>query len=187
MTENEIGAVIVDTAVEVHRRLGPGLLESVYEAVVAYELAAKSLAVQRQVPVRIEYKGLEFDEAFRADLVVESRVIVELKSVEVVSNAHRKQIQTYLRLTGMKLGYLLNFGAALMKDGIVRTVNGLGKRRGFSAPQRLCARGFEEDGERGFSRAETQRRGGDQDREIAGLGIESRELGGPCFGGAKPK
>ena len=104
---------------------GPGLLESVYEAILTYELSAKGLKVQRQVPIRITYKSMTFDEAFCADLIVENKVIIELKSVEILHNAHRKQIQTYLRLTGLKLGYLLNFGAALLKDGIVRAVNGL--------------------------------------------------------------
>lgn len=125
MTENEIGTIIVDTAIEVHRHLGPGLLESVYEAILAYELSTKGLRAERQVPIQIIYKSMTFDEAFRADLLVESRVIIELKSLEVLSNAHRKQIQTYLRLTNLKLGYLLNFGAALMKEGLVRAVNGL--------------------------------------------------------------
>jgi len=125
MTENEIGTIIVDTAIELHRQLGPGLLESVYEVVLAYELAARGLSVQRQVPVSIVYKSMTFDDAFRADLLVADRVIIELKSVEQLHNAHRKQLQTYLRLTNLKLGYLLNFGAALMKDGIVRAVNGL--------------------------------------------------------------
>lgn len=125
MTENEIGTVIVDTAIEVHRQLGPGLLESVYEVVLAYELAARGLSVQRQVPISIVYKSMTFDDAFRADLLIAEKVIVELKSVELLNNAHRKQLQTYLRLTDLKLGYLLNFGAALMKDGIVRAVNNL--------------------------------------------------------------
>ena len=125
MTENEIGTIIVDTAVELHRQLGPGLLESVYEVVLAYELAARGLSVQRQAPIQILYKTMTFEEAFRADLIVENKVIIELKSVELLNNAHRKQIQTYLRLTNLKLGYLLNFGAALMKEGIVRAVNNL--------------------------------------------------------------
>jgi GxxExxY protein len=109
----------------VHRVLGPGLLESVYEVILAYELRRRGLMVERQVSVAIEYEGVKFDEGFRADLVVEGKVIVELKSVEHVSPAHRKQIQTYLRLTKCKLGYLLNFGQALMKDGIIRAVNGI--------------------------------------------------------------
>ena len=125
MTENEIGKIALDSAFAVHRELGPGLLESVYEAVLAAELLQRGLSVERQVPVTIRYKGMTFDEAFRADLVVEEKVIVELKSVERVSEAHKKQVQTYLRLTGCKLGFLLNFGEALMKRGIMRVVNGL--------------------------------------------------------------
>jgi len=104
-------------------------LESVYEIVLTHELIARGLHVERQVPISIAYKDMTFDEAFRADLLVAEKVIVELKSIEQINNAHRKQIQTYLRLTGLKLGYLLNFGAALMKDGIVRAVNGLEETR----------------------------------------------------------
>jgi len=125
MTENEIGTIIVDAAIAVHRELGPGLLESVYEIVLAYELQQRGLHVNRQLPISIHYKDMTFSDAFRADLVVEDKVIVELKSVEQVSEAHKKQAQTYLRLTGCKLGFLLNFGEALMKRGILRVVNGL--------------------------------------------------------------
>jgi GxxExxY protein len=125
MTENEISRVILDSAFSVHKELGPGLLESVYEVVLAYELQQRGLRVSRQVPVSIRYKEMIFDAAFRADLIVEDKVIVELKSVEQVSEAHKKQVQTYLRLTGCKLGFLLNFGEALMKRGITRVVNGL--------------------------------------------------------------
>jgi GxxExxY protein len=125
MTENEIGKIIVDSAITVHRELGPGLLETVYEVVLAYELKQRGLSVERQVPIAIRYKTMRFDEAFRADIVVERIVIIELKSVEQVSQAHKKQIQTYLRLTGCKLGFVLNFGEALMKRGITRAVNGL--------------------------------------------------------------
>jgi GxxExxY protein len=125
MTENEVSRVILDSAFSVHKELGPGLLESVYEIVLAYELQQRGLRVSRQVPVSIRYKEMIFDAAFRADLIVEDKVIVELKSVEQVSEAHKKQVQTYLRLTGCKLGFLLNFGEALMKRGITRVVNGL--------------------------------------------------------------
>ncbi len=125
MTENEIGTIVVGTAIEIHRELGPGLLESVYEVVLAHELSLRGLKVKRQVPISIVYKGIEFAEAFRADLLVADKVIVELKSVEQINKSHRKQLQTYLRLTGLKLGYIFNFGAALMKEGIVRAVNGL--------------------------------------------------------------
>jgi GxxExxY protein len=125
MTENEISKIIVDCAIAVHKELGPGLLESVYEIVLAYELEQRGLRVESQVPISIRYKSMTFDAAFRADLVVEEKVIVELKSVEQIIEAHKKQVQTYLRLTGCKLGFLLNFGEALMKRGITRVVNGL--------------------------------------------------------------
>jgi GxxExxY protein len=125
LTENEIGTILIETAIAMHRRLGPGLLESVYEVVLDYELKKRELTVMRQVPIAIIYQDIVFEEAFRADLVVADKVIVELKSVEQINNAHRKQLQTYLHLTGLKLGYILNFGAALMRDGIVRAVNGL--------------------------------------------------------------
>ena len=125
MTENEIGTIVIECAIEVHRELGPGLLESVYEVVLTSELRERGLSVQRQVPVPISYKGIQFDEGFRADIIVEGKVILELKSVERVTGAHKKQVQTYLRLTGLKLGYLLNFGDATMKAGITRCVNGL--------------------------------------------------------------
>ena len=123
MHENEIGTLIVDCAVQLHKALGPGLLETVYEVTLARQLEKRGLTIERQVPVSIEYEGQKFDEGFRADLVVEGKVIVELKSVEKVHPAHKKQLLTYLRLTGMKLGYLLNFGDVLMKDGITRFIN----------------------------------------------------------------
>ena len=122
MKENEIGTQVLTAAIEVHRELGPGLLESVYKIVLARELSIRGLAVERQVAVPILYKGVRFDEGFRADLIVEGMVLLELKSVEHVTPAHRKQVQTYLRLTALKLGYLLNFGEALLKDGITRCV-----------------------------------------------------------------
>ena len=112
-------------SVEIHRELGPGLLETVYEVVLGRELVGRGLVVERQVPVPNCFKGVRFDEGFRADLIVNSKVLVELKSVERVTAAHRKQVQTYLRLTGLKLGYLFNFGEAILKDGITRCVNGL--------------------------------------------------------------
>jgi len=125
MTENEIGKIVVDAAVSVHRDLGPGLLETVYEVALAHVLRQRGLAVKRQVPIPIEYCGIRFDEGFRADIIIEGKVILELKSVSAVNNVHKKQLLTYLRLAGLKLGYLLNFGEALMKDGITRTVNRL--------------------------------------------------------------
>jgi GxxExxY protein len=125
MKENEIGKNVVDAAIEVHRLLGPGLLESVYETALAHELKLRGFSVVAQVSIGVNYKGVEFEQGFRADLIIEKIVIIELKSVEQITAAHRKQLQTYLRLTGLKLGFLLNFGAALMKEGIIRTVNGL--------------------------------------------------------------
>jgi GxxExxY protein len=124
MKENEIGNLIVRSAIELHRDLGPGLLETVYEMTLARKLEKQGLSVARQVSIPIEYEGELFTEGFRVDLIVEGKVIIELKSVEVINPAHKKQVLTYLRLTGMKLGYLLNFGEALMKDGITRTING---------------------------------------------------------------
>ena len=128
MTENEIGTEIVEVAVQIHRKLGPGLLERVYESILNHELRQRGLVVERQTPIAIEYAGLKFDEGFRADLIVEKKVIVELKSVETLNNVHKKQLLTYLRLTGLKLGYVLNFGEALMKDGITRIVNNLAEK-----------------------------------------------------------
>ncbi len=124
MGDDEVGRIVVDAAIGVHRELGPGLLETVYEAVMAHELRERGLTVARQVPVPLRYRGVEFEEGFRMDLFVQSRVIVELKCVESLNNAHRKQVLTYLRLTGRRLGHLLNFNRALMKDGIVRVANG---------------------------------------------------------------
>ena len=125
MTESEIGKHLVDLAVQIHRELGPGLLEIVYEAILAYELKRQGIHVERQIPVAIKYRELRFNEAFRVDLFIENKVIVELKCVENLNYAHKKQLLTYLRLTETKLGYLLNFSEPLMKNGIVRIVNKL--------------------------------------------------------------
>ncbi|RLB75400.1 MAG: GxxExxY protein [Deltaproteobacteria bacterium] len=125
MTENEIGDVVVDCSIRLHRSTGPGLLESVYEVLLAHELESNGLAVRRQVSIPIKYNGIVFDEGFRADIIVENTVILELKSVEAVSNVHKKQLLTYLKLTNYKLGYLLNFGEELMVSGITRIVNDL--------------------------------------------------------------
>ena len=125
MTENEIAKEIVDAAFQIHKRLGPGLLESVYEIVLAHELKKRGLKVKRQVPVAIVYDDIKFDEGFRADLIIKDKVIVELKSVENVVPVHKKQLLTYLRLADKRLGLLINFGAELIRDGISRVVNGL--------------------------------------------------------------
>jgi len=125
MKENEIGFLIVDTAVNLHKKLGPGLLESVYEVILMKLLTKKGLHVQRQVSIPIEFEGEYFDEGFRVDLFVEGKVIIELKSVEKIAPVHKKQLLTYLKLTNAKLGYILNFGEELMKDGIDRIINGI--------------------------------------------------------------
>ena len=124
MTENEIGKIVVDCAVKLHIELGPGLLESVYEVLLTHRLEKAGLKVDRQVHIPIEFDGIRFDEGFRADLIIEGKVLLELKSVERTTKAHQKQVLTYLKLTGIKLGYLLNFGESLMKDGISRILNG---------------------------------------------------------------
>ena len=115
----------MDAAFHIHKRLGPGLLETVYEVVLANVLQSRGLKVERQVPVAIVFDGIKFDEGFRADLIVEDKMIVELKSVENVAPVHKKQLLTYLRLTDKRLGLLINFGAELIRDGISRVVNGL--------------------------------------------------------------
>ncbi len=125
MHENDIAKQIVDAAYKIHTDLGPGLLESVYETVLAYELAGRGLRVTRRAAIPVVYETLSFDEGFRADLVVEEKVIVELKSVEKVAPVHKKQLLTYLRLADKRLGLLINFGEALIKDGITRIVNRL--------------------------------------------------------------
>lgn len=125
MTENEIAKVVVDSAFRVHTKLGPGLFEVVYEVTLTYELEKRGLGVVRQQLIPIEYESLKFDEGFRADMIVEDKVILELKSVESVSRVHKKQLLTYLRLADKRLGLLINFGEQLIKDGITRVVNGL--------------------------------------------------------------
>ena len=125
MTENEIGKIIVDCAYHIHKDLGPGLLESVYEIVLAKSLEKRGLHVERQVAIPFVYDGIRFEEGFRADIVVEKKVIIELKSVEKINEVYYKQLLTYLRLADMKLGFLLNFGDKLMKNGIERVANHL--------------------------------------------------------------
>jgi GxxExxY protein len=123
--ENEIAKQILDAAFKIHTALGPGLLESVYEVILAHELRKDGLAVERQTPISITYDGLRFDEGFRADLLVENLVIVELKSIQALNSVHAKQVLTQLRLTNHKLGLLINFGEEHLKNGIKRIANGL--------------------------------------------------------------
>jgi len=125
MHENEIARLIVGAAYKIHTTLGPGLLESVYEAVLFYELEKLGLVVARQVPIPVVYSEIKFDEGFRADLMVAGKVIVELKSIEKVAPVHKKQLLTYLKLANKRLGLLINFGEALIKYGITRVVNQL--------------------------------------------------------------
>ena len=125
MTENEIVKMVVNAAYKIHTTLGPGLLESVYEVALAYELEKLGLKVSRQQSIPIAYENLKFEEGFRADIIVENKVIIELKSVEEIAKVHKKQLLTYLRLTDKRLGLLINFGAALIKEGLFRIVNKL--------------------------------------------------------------
>ena len=125
MKENAVAKVIVDVALAVHIGIGPGVFEIVYEVVLAHELRKRGLLVERQVPIPIVYNDLKFDEGFRADLIVEDVVIVELKSIEMLLPVHSKQVLTQLRLSNRRLGLLINFGEALLKNGIKRIVNGL--------------------------------------------------------------
>ncbi|MGH8527273.1 MAG: GxxExxY protein [Gammaproteobacteria bacterium] len=122
---DDITAAIVDASVRIHRDLGPGLLESVYEAVLARALVKRGFAVERQLPIRFEYDGLVFEEGFRTDIMVNNQVVVELKSVERLAPVHSKQLLTYLKLTNKSVGLLINFGAATLKEGLHRIVNGL--------------------------------------------------------------
>lgn len=125
MTENEIARQIVDAAYKIHTSLGPGLLESAYEAVLAHELRQRGLSYQQQQPIHLYYDGIVVETSYRADLIVEDKVIVELKSVEKIDPLHKKQLLTYLKVANKRLGLLINFGAPLIKDGITRIANGL--------------------------------------------------------------
>ena len=125
MELDDITGAIIDCAIEIHRELGPGLLESVYEAVLALSLERRGFQVERQQTIRFEYDGMVFEEGFRIDLLVDGRVVVELKSVEHLAPVHSKQLLTYLRLLNLPVGLLMNFGAATLKEGLHRIVNKL--------------------------------------------------------------
>jgi len=125
VTENEIGEIVIGAAIKVHSAVGPGLLESAYESCLAYELDKRGVRTRKQVIVPLRYEGLTVDNGYRIDLLVEDRVVVELKAVAAILPVHRGQLLSYLRLGGFKLGYLLNFHVPQMRDGIVRMVNGL--------------------------------------------------------------
>jgi GxxExxY protein len=124
MTENEIATIVVDACYKIHTVLGPGLLESVYEAVLFYELEQRGLRVVRQQPLPVIYESVTLEMGFRVDLIVNDKVIIELKSVETIAPVHKKQLLTYLKISDKKLGLLVNFGSNLIKDGIVRVING---------------------------------------------------------------
>lgn len=125
MTENEISKIVVNACFEIHKKLGPGLFESVYEEILFYELNKLGLEVKRQIILPVKWKELNLDKGFVADLVVNDKLIIELKSVEKISSLHQKQLLTYLKLSDMKLGLLINFNVNLIKNGIQRVVNGL--------------------------------------------------------------
>ena len=125
MTENEIASLIVDAAFKIHKALGPGLLESVYEATLSFELQKRGLAVVQQVGLPVYYEEVKLELGFRVDLIVGDKVVIEIKSVDALAPVHKKQLATYLRLMDLRLGLLLNFNVELMKDGIQRVVNRL--------------------------------------------------------------
>ena len=125
MTENEIAKIIVNTAYKIHLELGPGLLESVYEELMYYELHKQNLKVEKQKAIPVIWDDIKMPLGFRADLIVEDKVIIELKSVEQIAPVHPKQLLTYLKITGLKLGLLINFNEKLIKTGITRIVNNL--------------------------------------------------------------
>lgn len=123
MELNEITGMVISKSIDIHRKLGPGLLESVYHTILAYELRKAGLTVLTEIPVPIVWDDLQFDEGFRADLLVGNEVIIELKSVEAVKDVHKKQLLTYLKLADKRLGLLINFNEVVLKDGITRIVN----------------------------------------------------------------
>jgi GxxExxY protein len=125
MTENELSKIIVDVAFKIHTKLGPGLLESVYEEIMAYELQKLGLKIDRQKAIAVVWDDKKMELGFRADLIIENKVIIELKSIELLAPVHPKQLLTYLKITGLKLGLLINFNEALIKNGITRIVNNL--------------------------------------------------------------
>jgi GxxExxY protein len=125
MTENDLSKIIVDTCYNIHVELGPGLFESVYEEILYFELVQRGLNVSLQQAIPVVWKDIEMEMAFKADLIVENKVIIEIKSVESIAPVHQKQVLTYLKLTRLKLGFLVNFNSALIKHGITRIVNNL--------------------------------------------------------------
>jgi len=125
MTENQIAALVVDAALKIHRTLGPGLLESVYQATLTYELEKRGLKVIKEQALPVYYETVKLELGFRVDLIVDGKVVIEIKSTEALNPVHRKQLRTYLRLMDLRLGLLINFNVELIKDGIQRVVNRL--------------------------------------------------------------
>jgi GxxExxY protein len=123
--ENELSAIVVDTSYQIHVELGPGLFESVYEEILCYELTQYGLSILRQHVVPVSWKGITMDHGFRADIIVENKILIEIKSVETLAPVHYKQTLSYIKLIGLKLGLLINFNEALIKNGIKRIVNNL--------------------------------------------------------------
>jgi GxxExxY protein len=125
MTENEISGLVIDLCFKIHKQYGPGLFESVYEEIFCYEWDKNKIPYRRQWPVPLIHENIKLEAGFRADLIIDNKVLVEFKSVELLAEVHHKQVLTYLKLTGLKLGLLINFNVALFKDGIHRIVNKL--------------------------------------------------------------
>ena len=135
-SENEISAIVLDSAISVHKSLGPGLLESAYEECLSFELGSRGLALKRQYPIPLVYKDLKMECSYRSDILVENKVIVEIKSVDSLEGIHTAQVLTYLKLSGLKLGLLINFNKVLLKDGFHRIVLGVLEEKQTSAPLR---------------------------------------------------
>lgn len=125
MTENELSALIVDLCFKIHKQYGPGLFESVYEEIFSYEWSKNGIPFRRQCPIPLVHEKIRMEAGYRADLIINEKVLVELKSIEALADVHYKQVQTYLKLTGLKLGLLVNFNVPLIKNGIHRVVNKL--------------------------------------------------------------
>lgn len=125
MKENDISQLVIGLCIEIHQNLGPGLFESVYEEVLAYRMNNKRLKFERHKPIPVIYEEVKLEIGFRADFIVEDKVIIELKAVELIHDVHKKQLLTYLKLTDKKLGLLINFNESLLKNGITRIVNNL--------------------------------------------------------------
>jgi GxxExxY protein len=125
LTENEIATIVVDAALKIHKQLGSGLMESAYQKVMMIKLAKRGLSVESEVPIPVIFEGNQIDSGFRADIVVENKVILELKAIQRNNYVHKQQLLSYLKLSNLKLGLVINFGSQLIKDGINRVVNGL--------------------------------------------------------------